>query len=79
MLLLIEQWMSLIHRIIKAERTPYNDLSGYSLTTPTEDLNHRLAGEVSGRTIENIPLDDFMGTFLKSSEYKDPIAPVLYL
>lgn len=65
--------------IIKAESTPHEDSSADSLTNTTEDLNHRLAGEMSGRLIENVPLDDFMGTFLKSSEYKDPVAPpVLY-
>lgn len=65
--------------IIKAESTPHKDSSGDSLTNTTEDLNHRLAGEMSGRLIENVPLDDFMGKFLKSSEYKDAVAPsVLY-
>lgn len=66
-------------RIVNAESTPHKDSSGDSLTNTTEDLNHRLPGEMSGRVIENVPLDDVMSTFMKSSEHKNPVAPlVLY-
>lgn len=64
-------------RIVKAESTPHKDSLGDSLTNTTEDLNSRLTGEMNGRMIENVPLDDFMGTFLKSSKYKDPVAPLV--
>lgn len=55
-------------RILKAESTPHKDSSGDSLTNTTEDLNHRLAGEMNGRMIENVPLDNFMDTFLNFSK-----------
>lgn len=61
-------------RIVKTESTSHKDFLGDSLTNTTEDLNSRLAEEMNGKMIENVPLDDFMGTFLKSSKYKDPVA-----
>lgn len=60
--------------IIKTESIPHNDLLDNSLTNITKDLNHRLVKEISRKLIRNISLDDFMGIFLKSSEYKDSIA-----
>lgn len=65
--------------IIKVESISHKDLSGNSLTNITENLNHKLVEKISGRLIENISLNDFIGIFLKSSEYKDPvIPPILY-
>lgn len=58
---------------------PFSKFATLLQLSETKDLNHRLTGEMSGRLIENVPLNDFMGTFLKSSEYKDPVAhPVFY-
>lgn len=64
-------------RIVKVESTSYKDSSGDSLTNTTQDLNNRLVGEMNSRIIENIPLDDFMDIFLKSSKYKDYVAPLI--
>lgn len=55
-------------RILKAKSTPHKDSSGDSLSNTTEDLNHRLAEEMNGRMIENLPLDDFMDTFRNYSK-----------
>lgn len=63
--------------IIKVESKLYKDLLVDSLINMTRDLNHMLEEEISKRLIENVPLNDFMGTFMKSSEYKDLVTPLL--
>lgn len=49
------------------------------MTNTTKDLNFRLAAELSGRIIENVYLDTFMDTLLKSSEFRESVAPLVLI